>query len=204
MTNVRVRKNRLGRVSQGDVFRDVECIEYVAERRGVLEVSKLVFPLVIVLTQDCDLAQDAGSRKRSAGLLGNDDKKLLSVIVVPLYNAEHVFHGQHLSDLGYTMEPINKKRTPGTTLMQNERPRYHYLDFPADVPIVPSIADFKHYFSANVTYLERIRPKSFVCRLSELYREDLSQRFAAYLARIGLPEISPAAMPTAAVVQVAE
>ena len=75
--------------------------------------------------------------------------------------------------------------------MQNERTRYHYLDFTADVPIVPSIADFKHYFSASVAYLEKIRPKNFVCRLSELYREDLSQRFAAYLARIGLPEILP-------------
>ena len=50
-------------------------------------------------------------------------------------------------------------------------------------------ADFKHYFSVSVAYLEKLRPKHFVCRLSELYREDLSQRFAAYLARIGLPNL---------------
>jgi hypothetical protein len=44
-----------------------------------------------------------------------------------------------------------------------------------------------HYFSVNISYLEQIRPTNFVCQISELFREDLSQRFAAFLARIGLP-----------------
>lgn len=191
MHNVKVRTKRLGRTSQGDVFRDVECIEYVAERRGVLEVSKLVFPLVVVLTQDCDLEQNAHYQNPGKKPRSNDDKRLFSVLVAPLYNAEHVFQGQHLAELGLTMALINKGKTDGRTLMQNERPRYHYLDFPPDVQIVASIADFKHYFSVSVAYLEKVRPKKFVCRLSELFREDLSQRFAAYLARIGLPEILP-------------
>jgi hypothetical protein len=201
MNNVRVRTNRSGRISQGDIFRDVECIEYVAEKSGVLEVSKLVFPLVVVLTQDCDLEQDARYRDPQEKKSSTDDKKLFSVLVAPLYNAEHVFQGQHLSDLGLTMASINKKKTPGVMLMQNERPRYHYLDFPADVHIVPSVADFKHYFSVSVAYLEKVGKNNFVCRLSELYREDLSQRFASYLARIGLPEIvspTPTALPTGA------
>lgn len=195
MNNVRVARKRLSRISQGDVFSDIECIEYVAERRGVLEVSKIIFPLVVVLTQDCDLEQDARSRGRRIGTSpdrarqSNNDKWLFSVLVAPLYNAEHVFQGLHLSDLGLTMAPINRKRTEGHTLMQNERPRYHYLDFPADVAIVPSIVDFKHYFSSSLRYLEKMRPTNFKCRLSELYREDLSQRFAGYLARIGLPDI---------------
>lgn len=191
MNNVRVKTKRLGRISQGDVFRDVECIEYVAEKRGVLEVSKILFPLVVILTQDCDLEQDARHRIPKAKPPSNQDKKLFAVLVAPLYNAEHVFQGQHLAELGLTMALINRKATEGKTLMQNERPRYHYFDFQAGVPLVPSIADFKHYFSVSVAYLEKVRPKNFVCRLSELYREDLSQRFAAYLARIGLPEILP-------------
>jgi len=191
MNNVKVRTNRLGRTSQGDVFRNVEIIEYVAERRGVVEVSKIVFPLVVVLTQDCDLEQDARYRNPQLTEPSTQDKKLFSVLVVPLYNAEHVFQGQHLTELNLKMVSINRGKTEGKSLMQNERPRYHYLDFPAAIPIVPSIADFKHYFSVSVVYLSKIRPKNFVCRLSELYREDLSQRFAAYLARIGLPEILP-------------
>ena len=201
MSNVRVRTKRLGRIAQGDVFRDVECIEYVAEKRGVLEASKILFPLVVVLTQDCDLEQDARHRIRKASPSSNQDKKLFAVLVAPLYNAEHVFQGQHLVELGLTMAPINRKKTEGKTLMQNERPRYHYFDFQAGVPLVASIADFKHYFSVSVAYMEKVRPKNFVCRLSELYREDLSQRFAAYLARIGLPEIlppPPSSVPTSA------
>lgn len=182
MANIHVEKLRRTRVSQGDVFRDVSCIEYAVEKRGIIEVSKIVFPLVIVLTQDCDLEQDWNNRGKET-----QSTKLLSVLVAPLYNAEHVFQGEHLLDIGIKTEPINKKKSPGTMLMQNERPRYHYIDFPPSVPLVASVVDFKHYFSVHVTYLEKIRRTNFVCRLCDLFREDVSQRFAAYLGRIGLP-----------------
>jgi hypothetical protein len=182
VSNVQVQKSRRTRVSQGDVFRDIECIEHVIEKRGIIEVSKIIFPLVIVLTQDCDLEQDAGNRHKET-----QNNKILSVLVVPLYNIEHVYQGEHLSELNLKMTQINRKATEGKTLRQNERPRYHYIEFPDDVPLVPSVADFKHYFSVHVSYLERMRRTNFVCRLSDLFREDVSQRFASYLARIGLP-----------------
>ena len=186
MTNVVVQKRRLSRVSQGDVFRDVECIEYAVERRGIVEVSKIMFPVVVVLTQDCDLEQDFNGRVKE-----KQSNKLLSVLVVPLYNAEHVFTGEHLVEIGVKAEPINKNKTPGDWLKKNERARYHYIDFPQHVPVVASIADFKHYFSVQTGYLEKIRSKNFVCRLDDLFRVDLSQRFAAYLGRIGLPSLAP-------------
>jgi hypothetical protein len=166
----------------------------VTEGRGIIEVSKVVFPLVVVLTQDCDLEQDAKHKTKGMKVPSNDDKRLFSVLLVPLYNAEHVFQGTHLVELNMTMTPINKSKTPGTTLMQNERPRYHYLEFPEEIPIVPQIADFKHYFSVHLNYLQSLRTKQFVCRLSELFREDLSQRFASYLARVGLPEMKSATL----------
>lgn len=186
-TKAKVRTAKHVRVCQGDVFRDVEMIEYVAEKRGTLEVSKIVFPLVVVLTQDCDLEEEhrvrwGGSSKQS------QDKWLISVLVAPLYNVEHVYQGQHLADLGMTMEPINAKRSPGQNLRNNERPRYHFLSFPPQQPIADSVVDFKHYFSVNGAYLRRLRTYNFVCCLAPLFREDLSQRFSAYLARIGLPE----------------
>lgn len=195
MTNIQVKNKKLPRVAQGDIFRDVECIERVIERRGIIEVSKVVFPLVVVMTQDCDLEQDSKYKIKGQRPPTDDDKRLLSVLLVPLYNAEHVFQGAHLADLQMTMTQINKKKPPGTSLMQNERPRYHYLEFPNETPIVPQIADFKHYFSINLSYLESLRSKQFVCRISDLFREDLSQRFAAYLARIGLPELKKASAP---------
>lgn len=187
VTNVRVKRVRLLRPSQGDIFRDVECIEHVVQKRGVVEVSKIIYPLVVILTQDCDLEQH--SRYQTSSPPSNHDKLLLSVLVAPLYNAEHVFNGTHLQDLGMTMTRINKDKTEGKTLQQNERPRYHYLNFPKDVAVVPMVVDFKHFFSVNAKYLQKIRHKHFVCRLSDLFREDLSQRFAGYLARIGLPTL---------------
>lgn len=184
MSNVKVETKRRTRISQGDIFRDIECIEYAIEKNGVIEVSKIIFPLIIVLTQDCDLEQDSNNREKAT-----QNSKLLSVLVAPLYNAEHVFNGEHLTDLGLTLEPIPKKGSTGTTFKQNERPRYHYLNFPEKIPLVASVADFKHYFSVHITYLESIRKTNFVCRLSDLFREDVSHRFASYLARIGLPSI---------------
>lgn len=166
--------------------RDVEMIEYAVEDKGNLEVSKIAFPLVVVLTQDCDLEQE--HRVRWAGpAVNSQDKWLISVLVAPLYNVEHVYQGEHLSRLDMKMQSINPRRSPGDNLRKNETPRYHYLQFPSDQPIVDSVVDFKHYFSVNGKYLRRLRRDNFVCRLATPYREDLSHRFAAYLARIGLP-----------------
>jgi hypothetical protein len=184
---IRARTEPDERVCQGDVLRDVEYVEHVLEHEGILEVSKICFPFVIVLTQDCDLEQDHTFRTQSKQ---TQDKWLISVLVAPLYNAEHVFSGEHLLDIGIKSEPMNRKKTDGHLLMQNEKPRYHFLEFPNDVPIVPSIVDFKHYFSVPVMYLRELKKTNFVCTVSELYREDLSQRFAAFLSRIGLPDLS--------------
>jgi len=185
MKNIRIKKR--ARISQGDIYKDVEFIEYAIEKAGVIEISKIVFPFVVVLTQDCDLNQDYTVRwARNGG--SSHDKKIISVIVVPLYNVEHVYKGEHLSELGMTMAPIPKKRTPGKTLIQNKNPRYHYLEFPTNVPIVSSVIDFKHYFTVNVEYLKKHKKGNFICQVGPLYREDVSQRFSSYLSRIGLPE----------------
>lgn len=183
---VKVEKTPLDRLAQGDILRDVEHIEYVSVKDGVVEVSKINFPLAVVLTQDCDLAQDETFR-RPAEAKPTQDKYLLSVLLAPLYNVEQVFRGEHLSDLGLSMATINKNRTPGENLKRNETPRFHYLEFPEGIQVVPSVIDFKHYFSCNVAYMRQHKASHFVCQLSELYREDVSQRFSSFLSRIGLP-----------------
>lgn len=184
MIRVNITKNENQRITQGDIFKDIEYIEYVVEKEGVIEVSKIVFPFVIVLTQDCDLEQDYNSRAKSA--TSNNDKWLLSVLVAPIYNVEHVYIGEHLSELGLKMENVPKKGSSGSFLITNQRPRYHYLNFEGDV-LLPSVIDFKHYFSVNVNLLTQIIETNFVCSVAELYREDISQRFASFLSRIGLP-----------------
>lgn len=183
---IKVETQKLGRVSQGDVLKNIEHIENVVINDKEVEITKVAFPLVIVLTQDCDLEQDYRFRSNQDGQ-STQDKYLLSVLVAPIYNADQVFSGSHLSEIGLTMNPINKSRTPGKNLIQNETPRYHYLQFPDEVEAVPSVIDFKHYFSLNVEYLRAVKETNFLCQLSALYREDVSQRFSAFLSRIGLP-----------------
>jgi hypothetical protein len=165
-------------------------VESVDVSSGVIKILTVVFPLAIILTQECDLEQEHLDRVEARS---TRDKCLISVLMAPLYNVEHVYLGEHLNRLDIQMKVIDKAHTPGKYLRNNERPRYHYLEF-KDVPIVPSVIDFKHYFSATVNYLLGLKATSFVCSVAPLFREGIAQRFAAYLARVGLPDIERCAV----------
>lgn len=179
-------------IQQCDIFRDVEFIEYAQEFDETIEISKIVFPYVIVLTQACDLQQDFKNRVR----LENDnegnnnhDKLLFSSIVAPIYNYDEFLEGKHLSQLGLSMSNIGKKdRSPSKNIMMNENKRYHYLKFSEDVKIVESVIDFKHYFTVNQNYLNKLFQNNYVCSVESVYREFILQRFSNFLSRIGLPD----------------
>lgn len=173
------------RICQGDIFKDIEYIEYALEKSGTFEISKILFPFVVVLTQDCDLKQDFSNRSDSSRQ--NQDKHLISVIVAPLYNLEHVYVGEHLSELDLTMQQIPKDKTLGKLLRDNQSPRYHFLEFDQSVPIPASVIDFKHYFTVNLEVLLKVKTNNYICKIAPLYRESISLRFANFLSRIGLP-----------------
>ena len=123
MSNIKVDTKKRERIFQGDIFKDIAYIEGAEEKEGIIEISKIVFPLIIVLSQDCDLSQDFDCRKNSPE--GNSqDKYLISVIVAPLYNAEHVYEGNHLSELGLAMQSIKKNKSPGDFLRLNLNPSF--------------------------------------------------------------------------------
>ena len=177
------RKNE-PRVCQGDIFREIEYFERVVETDNKIKISKIIFPYVIILTQDCDLEQDHSDRS----IVGKADhnKYLFSVLVAPLYNVMHVRDGTHLKELGMTMQHINSSKA--SFIKNNEISRYHYLEFnPSEVQLPPLVIDFKHYFSVNVEYLKERIATHWVCKIAELHRENVCQRFGAFLARIGLP-----------------
>lgn len=185
---IQTNDNWVERIQQGDIISDVEYIEYVDVIDGEIRISKIIFPLAIVLTQDCDLTWDFESRSKTNGL---QDKYLFSVIVAPLYNYEHFIAGEHLIELGQKMQTISSKltKTDNKNLRDNETPRYHFLDFDDSIPIVNSVIDFKHYFTINVLKLQEHKKSHYICTVSELFRERISQRFANYLSRIGLPDM---------------
>lgn len=177
-------------INQCDIFKNVEFIEYVKEEGSSIEVSKIIFPHVIVLTQACDLQQDFNARKKlEETKTGNHDKFLISVIVAPLYNFEDFRQGMHLEQLGLIMEAKGRRnKSLCDNIIKNENKRYHYINFSADVELVESVIDFKHYFSVTVNYLNSIYKNNYICSVDTLYRESISQRFSNFLARIGLPD----------------
>lgn len=183
-----------GIINQCDIFENVEYIEYVKEIELTMEISKIIFPKVIVLTQACDLQQDFNARRKSEeiySLSGNPshDKFLISVIVAPLYNFEDFRLGTHLEQLGLSMEPKgSRNKSLCKNIIANENKRYHYLKFGANVQIAESVIDFKHYFTVNINYLKNIYEERYICSIDSLYRELISQRFSNFLSRIGLPD----------------
>jgi len=186
VATVNIRLDYSDRIQQGDVYRNIELIERYEEKFDSIFLDKVRFPFVIVLTQDCDLEED--NRIRCGG--NQQDKLLLSVLVAPLYNEEHVFQGSHLSGIELSANAISKKDTEGRYLLQNQRLRYHYIGFPDTIDIPNSIIDFKHYFSVPINQLlHAIDSKGYVCTIDTLFREQISIRFANFLSRIGLPPI---------------
>lgn len=177
-------------INQCDIFRNLEFIEYVKELDNTIEVSKIVFPLSIVLTQACDLQQDYNARKRNAeGNSASQDKFLISVIVAPIYNFEEFRQGTHLEQLGLSMEPKGRReKSLCSNIIKNENKRYHYLNFSLDVELVESVIDFKHYFTVNANLLNQLYDTNYVCSIDSLYRELILQRFSNFLSRIGLPD----------------
>lgn len=190
---IRAKISKSSRIRQGDIYKNVEYIEYIKEKKEIREISKIIYPYIIVLTQDCDLKQDFVNRKeKKVKPEKTQDKYLISILVAPLFNIEHFIRGEHFSELELHMrDNIPWNSTEGDKIRKNELPRYHYLKFPPEIEIVDSIIDFKHFFSFNIEIINKIRIKNFICSISELFREEISDRFAFYLSRIALPEIGP-------------
>jgi len=190
---IRVLDPRLERITQGDILRDVDYIESVIEDEGAINVTKIVFPLMVVLTQDCDLEQNHNARlKKYAKGTGDSptthDKFIFTVLVSPLFNETHFFTGTHLDDISINMQMQLQNRELKNVIKLNKNPRYHYVEFPTSVNAVNSVIDFKHYYTINFAYLNKIRSDKLICTVGELYREDISHRFASFLSRIGLPD----------------
>ena len=176
----KVKKNERDRIYQGDIFKKIDFVESITEDKTHIVVDRIKYPLVIVLSQDCDLQSNHNCRK----LKDNNNNYLISLIVAPLFNYDHFILGAHFSEIGYKMETIKSGKTIDKKLKQNNVPRYHYLNF--EHTIVSSVIDFKHFFTVPYTYLKNLNSENYVFSVEPIYRERISQRFANYLSIIGL------------------
>lgn len=183
-------KHSHARLCQGDILRDVTLLEPTTDENGELDVAERTLPYVVVLTQDCDLEQDDSARKEKPKR--NDDKFLQSVLLCPAYQSLKVRAGTHLEELKMTMQSFHSANW--SLLKQNNMHRYHFLPEEPEFQLTELVLDFKQYFTSPREFFCARYKKNYVTTLGPLFRELLSQRFANYLSRIGLPEF-PATQP---------
>lgn len=173
------------RISQCDIFHDIDVVEYVEEKAEGVEIHYLHLPLVIVLNQDCDLNSDDRDKHLENS---NKDCRLLHIIVAPLFNYDDFVQGSHWAGIFDVGDSYKSNKTPGKKLLKNEDQRFHYLEFENEFTSLPNLViDFKHFFTVSTEYLYNNLDKR-VCTLGDLYREKVSQRFAYFISRIGLPD----------------
>lgn len=186
-------KHNGDRIYQGDILRDFKYQDRISIEDNKIKIQERNIPYLIVLTQDCDLEWDFNNHKeneidqdKTKDKL-NQDKFLHSILICPAYPAEKVRLGTHLEELGLTMEKLNSSRW--NLVKTNQNSRYYFLDNNSDLQIPDLVIDFKHYYSIPRDILYKEIKKHYIGSINELFRECLSQRFAFYLSRIGLPLI---------------
>src|SRR5690242_11640655 len=105
-------KHDLPRLSQGDILRDLELVEWGtvvgAEPQQKINLTKRFLPYAVVLSQECDLYQDLQNRNDLAK--ATQDKFLHSVLLGPAYPAQSVKAGTHLETLHVKCEYLPKDR----------------------------------------------------------------------------------------------
>lgn len=172
------------RIRQGDILR---CNEFIYWEK------KFEFPYILVLTQDCDLDQDYRC------LLSEEDKKdkeLESILVCPMFHSNDLLAGTHVQIYKDGKPTIKKMATIWwdlkKSLLKNKLERYHFIKGYSenDNIIIPDlIIDFKFFITIPRNEIYSRYEENYVCSIWELFRENLSRRFANYLSRIWLPEL---------------
>lgn len=161
---------------QGDIIKGCPFYETHLNGKGELETDSYLYNAV-VMTQSCDL----------------ENHKVDKVLLAPWKPLQAHFES-HLEKVrrgnpDKMALSAKKKRSFFDNMRNSIFNRFHLLDrWPenglADYPVV----DFGGTFSIGLGELERIaRKQGGIIRLNSPYKEHLSQSFARYFMRVGLP-----------------
>ena len=180
-------KDSSERIQQGDLIRDLVISELSGFSDNEISISDRNIPYCVVMSQDCDLEHDFNQLSNPAST--NHDKLLPSILLCPAYVSEIFREGKHLEGEGKFMQRINSN--DWGKLASNQTYRYHYLTPWTELQVPALVVDFKHYFTVSRLKMYREESKKLhIATIEILYREHLSSRFAHYLSRVGLPELT--------------
>lgn len=181
------------RIYQGDIFEEVEIKTISRDDEKIDELS-ITFPYGVVLTQDCDLSEDYINRNGLRDIKAEKDKSeekhdkyIQSILVCPFFIADELRHGNHLKKLSLIRE--NWCSDQWNLIKSNRHKRFHYFRIDDENKLPDMVADFKFYYTIPRNELYELAENNYKVSIKNLFKEDLSQRFAYYLSRIGLPDI---------------
>ncbi len=176
-------KLRKSRFCQGDILRDI-YISFGSDlgESDKKQLERHYLPYCIIMTQDCDLNSDHVERIKNRG----HDKYLQAILLCPAYQEDLFFAGTHIEN--WQMQQMSSK-LKDRIKENNYFERYHHIEGDHTSAIPNLVIDFKHFFTVPRDLIYKDRKKIYLITLNELFRERLSQRFANYLSRFGLPDL---------------
>ena len=193
-SNNRIYRPSIGEDSlrQGEIFTDLYQYHLDIGSVGLDPSQSIIInrehPYAILITQDCDLDQDFRVRKTSDVSVTEDGRTGIDKLLPNLLFVEVVTSNDLIKDLDKRMKDRIKI---------NNDARYHFLQKiePHDDLLgegLPELGmDFKRIFSIPTDEVYR-RIEIGECKRRSVpispYLEHLSQRFSAFIGRVGLPE----------------
>ena len=168
------------RLTLGDILQNFK-FNVVLNDNSVVEFC---YKYLVVVTQDCDLEQWYSNLKENKQ---EKNQFLANVLVLPAFVAQEVKEGIAYKNL-FNIEQRKIGSDEFKKIKQNKNERYHFLNEDSKLYLQELIIDFKHYLTIPYDIVAYKYKDCYLTTINELFRENLSQRFANYLSRIPLPE----------------
>lgn len=120
---------------------------------------------LIILSQVCDIVND----------------KINSLVLCPVWSLDKLIESNEYFNSSKARESLRQGKEPSYHLLNQYQSNNISMDY--------SVVDFHQIFSLPKDYLKSITIlKEYRLRLLPPYREHLSQAFARYFMRVGLPQ----------------
>ena len=155
-------------LNQGDLIKNCPILEPPEEFDEDIKDINLYEKDVVIMSQSCDLVNE----------------KLSIVLVCPYipletFVEELVAQGQNKKTQSKTIDNLRKGLLPG----------YHLLNKDSTLDLNYLVVDFRNVYGVHFNALKGIvKRQPLRVRLQPPYREHLSQAFARYFMRVGLPQ----------------
>lgn len=177
-------------ICQGDIFQNVKYNYIESEDDESVNIVEYEFPMAIIVSQACDVIAMETIVKNKAG---KPAKFMPSVLMCPIYDHDLAKSGQHIKEafdnMSLKFEDDNTYQKDDYKIAQRDwHYRIHALKIEAgnEVVLENAIIDFKHYFTVPMSYLFSHK-KNRVFHFDDLFAEQITLKFATYLARVAIP-----------------